>query len=84
MTMTSINASGTSIPTRSPSLRMLYTQTFLPSTRLLKRFRAATGAPLETSGTLADIRLAEKQLGYEVQVDFREGLHKTVEWYRSS
>jgi UDP-glucose 4-epimerase len=34
--------------------------------------------------SLADIRLAERQLGYEVQLDFREGLHKTVEWYRSS
>ena len=24
-----------------------------------------------------------KHLGYEVQVDFREGLRRTVEWYKS-
>jgi UDP-glucose 4-epimerase len=29
----------------------------------------------------ADIRLAEQHLGYKVQVDFREGLRRTVEWY---
>jgi UDP-glucose 4-epimerase len=34
--------------------------------------------------SLADIRLAERQLGYEVQVDFREGLRRIVEWYRKS
>ncbi|MGA9243522.1 MAG: NAD-dependent epimerase/dehydratase family protein [Silvibacterium sp.] len=34
--------------------------------------------------SLADIRLAKRQLGYEVQVDFREGLRRTVEWYRKS
>ena len=34
--------------------------------------------------SLADIRLAEKHLGYRVQVDFREGLRRTVEWYRMS
>jgi len=31
--------------------------------------------------SLADIRLAEKLLGYQPQVDFREGLRRTVEWY---
>ena len=33
--------------------------------------------------SLADIRLAEKLLGYKAVVDFREGLSRTVEWYRS-
>lgn len=34
--------------------------------------------------SLADIRLAEEQLGYKPRVDFREGLRRTVEWYRES
>jgi UDP-glucose 4-epimerase len=33
--------------------------------------------------SLADIRLAKELLGYEPQVDFREGLRHTVEWYKS-
>src|ERR1035437_6279066 len=33
--------------------------------------------------SLADIDLARELLGYEPQVDFREGLRRTVEWYRS-
>lgn len=33
--------------------------------------------------SLADIRLAEKMLGYKVEVDFAEGLRRTVESYRS-
>jgi UDP-glucose 4-epimerase len=33
--------------------------------------------------SLADIRLAHELLGYEPIVDFREGLRRTVEWYRS-
>jgi UDP-glucose 4-epimerase len=33
--------------------------------------------------SLADIRLAGELLGYAPQVDFREGLRRTVEWYRS-
>ena len=32
--------------------------------------------------SLADISLAQKHLGYNVQVDFEEGLRRTVEWYR--
>jgi UDP-glucose 4-epimerase len=32
--------------------------------------------------SLADIRLAEELLGYKPVVDFREGLRRTVEWYR--
>lgn len=34
--------------------------------------------------SLADIRLAGESLGYTPQVDFPEGLRRTVEWYRQS
>jgi nucleoside-diphosphate-sugar epimerase len=34
--------------------------------------------------SLADIRQAKELLGYEPVVDFREGLRRTVEWYRAS
>jgi UDP-glucose 4-epimerase len=33
--------------------------------------------------SLADIHLAQELLGYTNQVDFREGLRRTVEWYRA-
>ena len=33
--------------------------------------------------SLADIRLAGELIGYKPIVDFREGLRRTVEWYRS-
>lgn len=33
--------------------------------------------------SLADITLARKQFGYEPLVDFREGLRRTVDWYKS-
>jgi UDP-glucose 4-epimerase len=33
--------------------------------------------------SLAEIRLARELLGYAPIVDFREGLRRTVEWYRS-
>ena len=33
--------------------------------------------------SLADIRLAGELLGYQPLVDFREGLRRTVDWYRS-
>ena len=32
--------------------------------------------------SLADIRLAGELLGYAPTVDLREGLRRTVEWYR--
>jgi UDP-glucose 4-epimerase len=32
--------------------------------------------------SLADITLATKALGYRPTIDFEEGLHRTVEWYR--
>ncbi len=34
--------------------------------------------------SLADIRLARERLGYTPRVDFREGIRRTVEWYRAS
>ncbi len=34
--------------------------------------------------SLADIRRAQALLGYTPQVDFREGLRRTVEWYKAS
>jgi len=34
--------------------------------------------------SLADIHLAGELLGYEPIVDFREGLRRTVEWYKSA
>ncbi len=33
--------------------------------------------------SLADIRLAGELIGYRPKVDFREGLRRTVEWYRA-
>ena len=33
--------------------------------------------------SLADIRLAGELIGYQPVVDFREGLRRTVEWYKS-
>jgi UDP-glucose 4-epimerase len=33
--------------------------------------------------SLADLTLSEKHLGYKPQVNFEEGLKRTVEWYRS-
>jgi nucleoside-diphosphate-sugar epimerase len=34
--------------------------------------------------SLADIRLAGELIGYKPMVDFREGLRRTVDWYRES
>ena len=34
--------------------------------------------------SLADIQLAQEAIGYKPQVDFREGLKRTVDWYRTS
>ena len=39
--------------------------------------------PGDIHDSLADIRLAGELLGYASIVDFREGLRRTVEWYRS-
>jgi nucleoside-diphosphate-sugar epimerase len=59
--------------------------------RILSEFTGYNGQPAygeQRSGdirdSLADIRLAGKLLGYSPIVDFREGLRRTVEWYRAS
>ncbi len=46
---------------------------------------AAYGPPRsgDIRDSLADIRLAGELIGYEPIVDFREGLRRTVEWYRA-
>jgi len=38
--------------------------------------------PGDVKHSLADISRAEELLSYEVGVDFKEGLHSTVEWFR--
>ena len=43
----------------------------------------AEGRAGDIRDSLADIRLAGELLGYSPIVDFREGLRRTVEWYRS-
>ena len=47
---------------------------------------AAYGPPRsgDIHDSLADIRLAGERLGYRPLVDFRDGLRRTVEWYRQS
>ena len=60
-------------------------QTYSLLQKLTRHFGPA-GFAAERSGdiqhSLADISLAQKHLGYKVQVDFEEGLRRTVEWYR--
>lgn len=57
--------------------------------RILREITGYQGEPAYAPGragdvrdSLADIRRAEELLGYKPLVDFREGLRKTVEWYR--
>jgi nucleoside-diphosphate-sugar epimerase len=57
---------------------------------ILKEWTGYSGgvdyAPARTGDvkhSLADVSRAEAQLGYRPLVDFREGLRRTVEWYRS-
>ncbi len=40
--------------------------------------------PGDVRHSLADISQAEKTLGYRVEVDFEEGLRKTVEWFQKN
>jgi UDP-glucose 4-epimerase len=44
----------------------------------------AEGRAGDIRDSLADIGLARELLGYQPIVDFREGLRRTVEWYRTS
>ena len=60
---------------------------------LLRALAAITGRPAkarhrpvragDVRHSLADIRLARRLLGYRPTVDFKTGLARTVEWYRS-
>jgi nucleoside-diphosphate-sugar epimerase len=57
---------------------------------ILRELTAYNGEPAYAAAragdirdSLADIRLAGELLGYAPIVDFREGLRRTVEWYRS-
>jgi nucleoside-diphosphate-sugar epimerase len=58
---------------------------------VLKELTGYKGSPAygppragDVRDSLADIGLARELLGYEPIVDFREGLSRTVEWYRAS
>ena len=66
--------------------RITLNQTF----GLLRELTGYVGEPAYAEGragdirdSLADIRLAGELLGYRPVVDFREGLRRTVEWYRA-
>jgi UDP-glucose 4-epimerase len=57
---------------------------------ILRELTGYAGKPAYAEGrsgdirdSLADISLAKKLLGYEPIVDFREGLRRTVDWYRT-
>jgi nucleoside-diphosphate-sugar epimerase len=59
--------------------------------RILRDLTGFEGEPVydapragDIRDSLADIGLAEKLLGYRPSVDFREGLRRTVEWYRET
>jgi nucleoside-diphosphate-sugar epimerase len=59
--------------------------------RILRELTSYAGEPVYAASrkgdihdSLADIRLAGELLGYKPLVDFREGLRRTVEWYRTS
>ena len=58
--------------------------------RFLRDLTAYEGEPAyveprqgDIRDSLADIRLASELIGYSPIVDFREGLRRTVEWYRT-
>jgi UDP-glucose 4-epimerase len=67
-------------------LRITLNETF----RILRNLTAYKGEPAyaetrsgDIRDSLADIALAGELLGYRPIVDFKEGLRRTVEWYRS-
>jgi UDP-glucose 4-epimerase len=56
---------------------------------MLQEIIGFSGAPIygpprtgDVRHSLADISLAQKHLGYTVDVSFEEGLRRTVEWHR--
>lgn len=77
--------SGQTINTAT-GLRITLNQVF----SLLRELTGYEGEPAYAEGragdirdSLADIGLAGELLGYQPVVDFREGLRRTVEWYRT-
>lgn len=59
--------------------------------RILRELTGYTGEPAyaparsgDIRDSLADISLAGELMGYKPVVDFREGLRRTVDWYRAS
>ncbi|MFZ0744261.1 MAG: SDR family oxidoreductase [Terracidiphilus sp.] len=69
------------------STRITLNETF----KILRELTGYRGEPAyeapragDIRDSLADIRLAGELLGYKPVVDFREGLHRTVEWYGKS
>ena len=42
-----------------------------------------TPRPGDVKHSLADISLARELLGFEVAVDFRQGIERTIEWYKT-
>jgi nucleoside-diphosphate-sugar epimerase len=67
--------------------RITLNQTF----RILSDLTGYKGEPAygpartgDIKDSLADIEKAKDRLGYQPLVDFREGLRRTVEWYRTS
>jgi UDP-glucose 4-epimerase len=68
-------------------LRITLNETF----RILCELTGYSGTPAygqprsgDIRDSLADIRRAEDLIGYRPLVDFREGLRRTVEWYRKT
>ena len=58
--------------------------------KILRELTGYSGEPAyaasragDVRDSLADVRLSRELLGYTPIVDFREGLRRTVEWYRS-
>ena len=66
--------------------RATLNQTFAILSELTGYSKEPAHAPTragDVRDSLADIGLAKKLLDYEPQIDFREGLRRTVEWYKS-
>jgi nucleoside-diphosphate-sugar epimerase len=69
------------------AMRITLNETF----SILKDLTGFSSSPLyaapragDIRDSLADISLARELLGYAPRVDFREGLRRTVEWYRKA
>jgi len=59
--------------------------------RILRELTGYKGEPAygppragDVRDSLADIAMAEERLGYQPLVDFREGLRRTIAWYRAN